>query len=653
MADQPADAIEAGALPPWTVGELPPPPPRGWRRWAGVIGPGVLLAGASIGSGEWLFGPAVTATYGGTLLWLATLSILGQVFCNLEMIRYTLYCGEPIVVGFFRTRPGPRFWTFWFMILDLSSIWPFNVSNAAVVAAAACLGHLPQEGMGVTLWGWSTTEDALVKTLAFALFLLAFLPLIFGGTIYKMLLRIFTLKLFVVLIYLVTFTLLTVSPANVKETVTGAVRFGQVALKADTVIANRYFRYREDRQEVTYKVQGTAYEDRVDVTGFSVTRDKQIEKFASRKKVPAEYQDVCDAMVERARGLAQPGRFFVEDIRNGVTLGIAGTIDLQAGGWNVEQIHVDDGQGARDYQSLEDVPEPQGAQARALAEHQGLQEVNVFSYWARFGRLPAMDWATLAAFAGIAGAGGMTNIMYSSFARDKGWGMGARVGAIPSLIGGMTVTLSHTGEAFRPDAASRPRWRGWIRYIVEDQMVVWMLCNVLGFALPCMLSLQFMRHAPVGDTQVAAQIAEGMQNRYPGWGQALWLLTLGVGFLVLYPGQIMAGDILARRWTDIIWTSSPLARRLGGHQVKYVYYGILSLYCVWGLIALWLFKPLIIAKIGAVLMNLALGSTALHTLYVNKTLLPRELRPNWFMQWGVLFCGLFFLGISLIVVCTL
>src|SRR5262245_37951291 len=126
-----ATSIPAGQLPPWTVGDLPPAPPRGWKRWASVVGPGVLLAGGSIGSGEWLFGPAVSATYGGTLLWLATLSVIFQVFCNLEMIRYTLYCGEPIVVGYFRTKPGPLFWTAWFAFLDFSSIWPFNVANAA------------------------------------------------------------------------------------------------------------------------------------------------------------------------------------------------------------------------------------------------------------------------------------------------------------------------------------------------------------------------------------------------------------------------------------------------------------------------------------------------------------------------------------------
>ncbi len=45
-------------------------------------------------------------------------------------------------------------------------------------------------------------------------------------------------------------------------------------------------------------------------------------------------------------------------------------------------------------------------------------------------------------------------------------------------------------------------------------------------------------------------------------------------------------------------------------------------------------------------MNLALSFSALHTLYVNRTLLPPELRPNWFMRAGTVFCGLFFFLIS-------
>ena len=132
-----------GSNTPWAVGDLIPPPPFGWRQTAELIGPGVVVAGSAVGAGEWLFGPAVTAQYGGTFLWLATLSILFQVVYNLEVMRYALYCGEPIFIGYFRTRPSARFWMCCYMVLFLAHIWPFMASNSAVPLAAAILGHLP------------------------------------------------------------------------------------------------------------------------------------------------------------------------------------------------------------------------------------------------------------------------------------------------------------------------------------------------------------------------------------------------------------------------------------------------------------------------------------------------------------------------------
>ncbi len=101
-------AAPAESIVPWQVGDLIPPPVLDRRHWAELIGPGVLVAGSAVGAGEWLFGPAVTAQYGGTFLWLATFSIVLQVVYNLEVMRYALYCGEPIFIGFFRTRPGPQ-----------------------------------------------------------------------------------------------------------------------------------------------------------------------------------------------------------------------------------------------------------------------------------------------------------------------------------------------------------------------------------------------------------------------------------------------------------------------------------------------------------------------------------------------------------------
>ncbi len=167
--------VEAGALRPWTTGDLPPAPAGGLAYWKKAIGPGLLFAGASIGAGEWLFGPAVSAQYGAVLLWLAFLSIAGQLFINLELIRYTLYTGEPIFVGFFRTRPGPRLWTAFYVLLCSYMIWPFMAANAAVPLAAAILGHLPSDAT-ITILGFTLSESAFVKVLGYCVFLGAFVP---------------------------------------------------------------------------------------------------------------------------------------------------------------------------------------------------------------------------------------------------------------------------------------------------------------------------------------------------------------------------------------------------------------------------------------------------------------------------------------------
>jgi hypothetical protein len=127
-------------FPAWETDELPKAPKVGWKSWTALIGPGIVLAGANIGGGEWLFGPIVTARYGGQLMWLATLSIGFQVFYNLAIMRYTLYTGEPVMVGFLRTWPGPKFWAVFYLMADMGGIWPYLASNAA------CLWRRPSWG---------------------------------------------------------------------------------------------------------------------------------------------------------------------------------------------------------------------------------------------------------------------------------------------------------------------------------------------------------------------------------------------------------------------------------------------------------------------------------------------------------------------------
>src|SRR6185436_11194806 len=134
--------------------------------------------------------------------------------------------------------------------------WPYNASNAAVPLAAAILGHLPGNESYPVL-GWTITEGGLVIALGYAIFLLAFLPLIFGGTVYRMLEKVFTVKLVITLVYLVFFATFWVSRPNAWEVLTGFFRFGQVPLRADTVIAGRHFTITSYDSEQIYTLKGT------------------------------------------------------------------------------------------------------------------------------------------------------------------------------------------------------------------------------------------------------------------------------------------------------------------------------------------------------------------------------------------------------------
>ncbi len=134
-AEAPAssNAPEArSGLAPWRVAELPEAPqPRG-LGWFSAVGPGVIVLGASIGSGEFLLGPAVFVKYGLSLLWIVGVGVWLQTLFNLELMRYTMATGEPAFTGFMRTRPHATFWAWFYSVLYFLQMgWPVWAGNAA------------------------------------------------------------------------------------------------------------------------------------------------------------------------------------------------------------------------------------------------------------------------------------------------------------------------------------------------------------------------------------------------------------------------------------------------------------------------------------------------------------------------------------------
>ena len=112
-------------LDPWSTAELPPAPRPKGLGWFSAVGPGVIVLGASIGSGEFLLGPAAFVKYGLSLLWIVGVAALLQTLFNVEVMRYTLATGEPILTGFMRTPPHSTFWAWFYSALYFLQMgWP-------------------------------------------------------------------------------------------------------------------------------------------------------------------------------------------------------------------------------------------------------------------------------------------------------------------------------------------------------------------------------------------------------------------------------------------------------------------------------------------------------------------------------------------------
>src|SRR6185312_7605550 len=82
-----------------------------------------------------------------------------------------------------------------------------------------------------------------------------------------------------------------------------------------------------------------------------------------------------------------------------------------------------------------------------------------------------------------------------------------------------------------------------------------------------------------------------------------------------------------RTITDILWSGSRRARSWRGGDVRAVYYSVLGVAVVWGIIALRLAQPVVLLQISANVAGVVFVIAPIQVLYLNTHLLPPELRP--------------------------
>jgi len=551
-------------LPDWGDAELPEPKRLGLKNLAGFIGPGIVMCGVQLAGGEWLLGAEITAKYGGSLMWIAGVAIIGQVFYNIECGRYAMYCGEPVFTGFMRARPGPTFWIGVLILLSVGAFIPALSTTAATVIAALYLDRPP-----------GPEDRVLVNTLGYLLLGGVTLPILVGGKIYNTMQWVMTTKIVVVLGFCVVVGVTMVSADKWGDVFGGFFKIGNIPIvAAEDTNANGKL----DPGETDFDKDGHA-------------------------DIVEPYKLDSEGNIESFDDVDKDGHW------DGESIGNLFFDDDGDGGWPL-----------------------------------------IF-----LGQI-----ALLGAFAGYAGGGGLGNSTYSNYVRDKGWGVGSQVGAIPSAIGGRDVTLSHVGKVFALTPENMRRWKGWWKYIITDQVLIWGPGCVMGMALPALLSIQFAEFSPMfGDPDrpdygQAIITADGMRHApglSAGTQKLMWVGTLIIGLLVLLPSQMSIVEHFSRRWTDVIWSGVRRVRdQMQPDEVRKIYYSILVLYVAWTFFGAFLFQtygqPKMMVLVVANFNNLGLGFTAFFVLRNNLVYLPPALRPGWVARLGIGFCGVFYLGFA-------
>jgi hypothetical protein len=156
-------------------------------------------------------------------------------------------------------------------------------------------------------------------------------------------------------------------------------------------------------------------------------------------------------------------------------------------------------------------------------------------------------------------------------------------------------------------------------------------------------ALLYVTYVPAGTEirglGVAAALAQAVGTREGAFFAGV-IAFLGVWILFKTQLDILEG--MVRAITDILWTGSKRMRAWRGGDVRVVYYAVLTVVVLWGIVALRLTQPIKLIQISANMAGIVFVISAFHLLYLNTRLLPKELRPSWPRRLSLVALALFY-----------
>jgi len=249
-----------------------------------------------------------------------------------------------------------------------------------------------------------------------------------------------------------------------------------------------------------------------------------------------------------------------------------------------------------------------------------------------FGHISLDDEFTFHRFFGafvFAGAGGLGNLFYAYYLRDKGIGMGGRIPALVNPLREAQRGDSEIGYLFAPTAENLRRFRDWFRFVVLDSTIFFWIANTVTMFLFMFGALVVLY--PQGivpeEGQLVWDLALILEGTMGTGGRYLFLI---IGIAALFSSVLAGLDGGVRQWVDLLHTNFAFMHRFAANKL---YFGLAVGLSALGVAAVWFFETFDVSAldfffISAMLSGFAMAAYVPTVLYMNLRHLPAEVRPK-------------------------
>ncbi|MFQ5731703.1 MAG: Nramp family divalent metal transporter [Planctomycetaceae bacterium] len=212
----PDDVIPHQTLPALRYRDMPLP-----VSWKLMIGPSVMLAGLSLGSGEFILWPYIVYKAGFVFFWACVLGVITQFFLNMEIERWTLVTGESAITGFCRLSGH---WAWVMLLLNVVPwAWPGWATGAGSMLSWLVFGPVEVVENGATVY-----KAEYVSWLGIGGLLLVGIVLTAGPVVYNTVEKIQTFLVAFIIVTVVAIACVVVRPDAVGSLAAGSVNIGEM-----------------------------------------------------------------------------------------------------------------------------------------------------------------------------------------------------------------------------------------------------------------------------------------------------------------------------------------------------------------------------------------------------------------------------------------